>query len=48
MARLILKVAMDLSTFEKKGQRIGANSSMNINIATEKLEMRRPFAYSLF
>ena len=48
MARLILKVVKDLSIFEKKGQRIGANASKNNYIATEKLEMRRPFAFPLF
>ena len=48
MTRPILKVLIDLSIFEKKGQRVAANPSKNNYIATEKPETRRPFAFSLF
>ena len=48
MTRLILKAAINLYIFEKKEQRIGAKPSKNNYIATEKPEMRRPFAFSLF
>ena len=48
MTRLILKVVTDLSIFEKKGQRIGANTSKNNYIATKKQEKRRHFAFPLF
>lgn len=49
MNRLIWKVIIiDLSIFGQKGQKLGTNLYNNSYIAAKKLELRRPFAFSLF
>ena len=49
MTQLVLKVVIiDLSIFKEKERKIKTNCSKNNHIATEKLEMRRPFAFSIF